>query len=123
MMAGSSPFRPFVLVVEDEALVRDCAVAQLEDAGFDVIEAADAEEGLRGFEDNVLVTTVFSDINMPGAFDGLSLMHKIFRLRPEVQLILTSGHGVPLGTEIPAGARFLLKPYNAKQLTSLIRAA
>ena len=95
----------------------------MEDAGFHVIEAADAEAALREFEDHALVTTVFSDINMPGAFDGLSLMHKIFRLRPDVQLILTSGRGVPLGAEMPVGARFLLKPYNANQLTSLIRAA
>ena len=122
-MADPSRIRPFVLVVEDEALVRDCTVAQLEDAGFTVIEACDAEEGLREFEDHALVTTVFSDINMPGAFDGLSLMHKIFRLRPDVQLILTSGRGVPLGAEMPVGARFLLKPYNANQLTSLIKAA
>jgi CheY-like chemotaxis protein len=122
-MSDSSRIRPFVLVVEDEALVRNCTVAQLEDAGFAVIEAADAEEGLREFEDHALVTTVFSDINMPGAFDGLSLMHKIFRLRPKVQLILTSGRGFPPNAEMPAGARFLMKPYNANQLTALIKAA
>jgi two-component system, response regulator PdtaR len=70
-----------------------------------------------------LVTTVFSDINMPGAFDGLSLINKIFRLRPDVQLILTSGRGLPPDAEMPVGARFLLKPYHTNQLTSLIRAA
>jgi two-component system, response regulator PdtaR len=122
-MSDPSRIRPFVLVVEDEALVRDCTVAQLEDAGFTVIEASDAEEGLREFEDHALVTTVFSDINMPGAFDGISLMHQIFRLRPDVQLILTSGRGFPLDAVLPAGARFLPKPYNANQLTSLIKAA
>jgi CheY-like chemotaxis protein len=122
-MPALSRTRPFVLVVEDEALVRDCTVAQLEDAGFSVIEAADAEEAMREFADHALVTTVFSDINMPGAFDGLSLVHKIFRLRPDVQLILTSGRGLPLDADLPAGVRFLLKPYHANQLTSLIRAA
>jgi two-component system, response regulator PdtaR len=115
--------RPFVLVVEDEALVRDCTVAQLQDAGFTVIEAACGEQAMRAFEDHALVTTVFSDINMPGAFDGLSLVNKIFRLRPDVQLILTSGRGLPLDAMMPAGARFLLKPYKANQLTALIRAA
>jgi CheY-like chemotaxis protein len=122
-MPSLSPKLHIVLVVEDEALVRDCTVAQLEDAGFCVIEAADAEEAMREFEDHALVTTVFSDINMPGAFDGLSLVHKIFRLRPDVQLILTSGRGLPIDAEMPVGARFLLKPYHADQLTSLIRAA
>ncbi len=122
-MSDSSRGLAFVLVVEDEALVRECTVAHLEDAGFNVIEAADGEEALHEFEGHALVTTVFSDINMPGAFDGLSLAHKIFQLRPEVQLILTSGRGAPLDADLPVGARFLLKPYNANQLTSLIRAA
>ncbi len=122
-MPALPSIRPFVLVVEDEALVRDCTVAQLEDAGFSVIEAAGGEEAMREFEDHALVTTVFSDINMPGAFDGLSLINKIFRLRPDVQLILTSGRGLPLDAEMPLGARFLLKPYNSYQLTALIRAA
>jgi two-component system, response regulator PdtaR len=115
--------RPFVLVVEDEALVRGCTVAQLEDAGFSVIEAGGGEEAMREFEDHALVTTVFSDINMPGAFDGLSLINRIFRLRPDVQLILTSGRDLPFDAEMPLGARFLPKPYFASPLTSMIRAA
>jgi CheY-like chemotaxis protein len=114
---------PLVLVVEDEALVRSCAVSQLEEAGFDVIEAADAEEALREFDGHARVTTVFTDINMPGPFDGLSLAHKIFERRPDVQLILTSGRGVPSAGEMPAGGQFLLKPYNCNLLTALIRAA
>jgi CheY-like chemotaxis protein len=122
-MPALAPIRPVVLVVEDEALVRDCTVAQLEDAGFSVIGAAGAEEAMREFADHALVTTVFSDINMPGAYDGLSLINRIFRLRPDVQLILTSGRGLPLDAEMPVGARFLLKPYHACQLASLIRAA
>jgi CheY-like chemotaxis protein len=122
-MQALSQSSHFVLVVEDEALVRDCTVAQLQDAGFSVIEAAGGEEAMREFEDHALVTTVFSDINMPGAFDGLTLVNKIFRLRPDVQLILTSGRGLPLDAMMPAGARFLMKPYNANQLSALIRAA
>jgi DNA-binding NtrC family response regulator len=115
--------QPIVLVVEDEVLVRSCAVAQLQDAGFSVIEAADAEQALREFEENSRVTTVFSDINMPGKFDGLSLAHKIFQRRPNVQLILTSGRGAPRASDMPAGVRFLLKPYDCHALTELIKAA
>jgi two-component system, response regulator PdtaR len=114
---------PFVLVVEDEALVRDCVVAQLEDAGFRVIEAANAESGMREFECNSRLTTVFTDINMPGLFDGLALAHKIFRQRPDVQLILTSGRGGPLESDMPAGAHFLMKPYDSSCLSALIKAA
>lgn len=112
-----------ILVVEDEALVRACTAALLEEAGCGVIEAADGEEGLRAFEANAQVTTVFTDINMPGLFNGLALAHKIFRLRPQVQLILTSGRGALTEAEMPAGGHFLPKPYDCQQLTALIRAA
>jgi len=112
-----------ILVVEDEALVRECTAALLEDAGCDVIEAANGEEALRAFEANAAVTTVFTDINMPGAFNGLALAHKILQLRPRVQLILTSGRGALAAAEMPAGGHFLPKPYDCDQLTALIRAA
>jgi two-component system, response regulator PdtaR len=112
---------PMILVVEDEVLVRICAVDQLECAGFGVIEACDGEEALRTFDEHPEVTTVFTDINMPGAFDGLALAFKIFGRHPQVQLILTSGRGEPL--EMPPGAQFLLKPYNFNSLTTLINAA
>jgi len=114
---------PFILVVEDEALVRGCVVAQLEDAGFTVIEAANGDEALQQFEDHALVTTLFTDINMPGELDGLSLAHMIFKLRPNVRLILTSGRGAPLASELPLGGQFLPKPYDSGLLTTLIRAA
>jgi CheY-like chemotaxis protein len=112
-----------ILVVEDEALVRACTAVLLEDAGCSVIEAADGEEALRAFEADQRITTVFTDVNMPGAFDGLTLAHKIFRLRPQVQLILTSGRGVLAESEMPAGGHFLPKPYDCEQLTALIQAA
>jgi len=113
---------PRVLVVEDENLVRICVVDQLQEAGCDVIEAADAVEAFREFEAHDGITTVFTDITMPGPFDGLSLSHKIFQLRRSVQLILTSGGGSPLSREMPAGARFLPKPYDCTSLAALIMA-
>ena len=114
---------PLILVVEDEALVRGCAVAELEDAGFDVIEAADGDDALQQFEDHALVTTLFADINMPGRLDGLSLAHRVFDLRPSVQLILTSGRGAPDQSEMPTGSQFLAKPYDCNRLARLIRTA
>jgi CheY-like chemotaxis protein len=96
---------------------------QLEDAGFGVIEAADAAEALQEFTQDDRVTTVFTDINMPGEFDGLSLAHQIFLLRPRVRLILTSGRGQPHISQMPEGVRFLHKPYDCLSLTVLINAA
>jgi DNA-binding NtrC family response regulator len=116
-------YQPVVLVVEDENLVRICVAMQLQEAGCAVIEAEDAAEAFREFEAHSGITTVFTDINMPGPFDGLSLVHKVFQLRSSVQLILTSGRGSPLGHEMPAGAHFLPKPYDCTSLAALIMAA
>ena len=113
----------FILVVEDEWLIRASIVSQLEDAGFTVIEAGGGEEALMELRDHAGVTTVFSDINMPGQIDGLHLMRVVAKLRPKVQLILTSGRGEPRMDEMPAGAKFLHKPYECQSLTDLIMAA
>jgi len=122
-MAQVHKISPIVLVVEDEALVRVCTTATLEDAGCCVIEAADAEEALEKFERSGRVTTLFTDINMPGPLNGLSLAHKIALLRPDVRLILTSGRAAPDEGDMPCGGRFLPKPYDYSQLAALIHAA
>ena len=112
---------PCVLIVEDDALLRTCTILHLKGDGLDVLEAEDAEQALERLRDHPEVTTVFSDINMPGRFDGLALVTKIAKLRPSVRLILTSGRAKPAG--MPEGVRFLAKPYRSDFLTDLIRAA
>jgi DNA-binding response OmpR family regulator len=121
MNCPQSPL-PTILVVEDEILIRNCTTDHLTDAGFSVIAAGDAEEGLRKFNGHLSVTTLFTDINMPGRFDGLSLAHMICKLRPGVQLIITSGLAPGKG-ELPEGGHFLTKPYDCISLTALIKAA
>jgi DNA-binding response OmpR family regulator len=122
-MSALGQHHPVVLVVEDESLVRICVAIQLQDAGCDVIEAADAAAALREFKAHDAITTVFTDVNMPGPFDGLSLTHKIFDLRSTVRLILTSGRDAPRIHEMPVGAHFLPKPYDCTSLAALILAA
>jgi CheY-like chemotaxis protein len=60
------------LVVEDEFLIRMDAVDMVRAAGFDVIEAENAEEVLI-LESRSDITIVFADIQMPGSMDGLKL--------------------------------------------------
>ena len=111
-----------VLVVDDEVLVRMVAVEMLIDAGFAVIEAEGASSALEALSIHPEITVLFSDINMPGAFDGLELARRVHLLRPDVQLILTSGLMGPVKGEIP-GVQFVPKPYNSYVVADLIRAA
>lgn len=66
-----------VLVVEDEPIIRMNAVAMIEDAGYDVIEAANADDAILLLETRPDIRVVFSDIEMPGSMDGLKLIHAV----------------------------------------------
>jgi CheY-like chemotaxis protein len=122
-MTQSPDMKAIILVVEDEWLIRTCIVSQLRDAGFVVYGAENAKEGLIELKTHAAVTTVFSDINMPGRIDGLRLMHRISHLRPDVRLIITSGRGEPAKGRMPKLASFLHKPYECSALIDMILAA
>ena len=70
---------PAILIVEDEGLIRLSAAKMIADAGFEVIEAADADEAIRILESRTDIRVVFTDIQMPGSMDGL----KLARCRPQ----------------------------------------
>jgi DNA-binding NtrC family response regulator len=114
---------PTVLVVEDELLIRICAACCLADAGFEVIEAADAEEAITALEARADVVLVFTDVNMPGRIDGLDLAWEVSRRRPEIPVIVTSGKESPRDDQIPSGGRFLAKPYAPEALPKIVAQA
>ena len=118
-MDSESPV-PVVLVVDDEPLIRMFAVDVIEDAGFLSIEAADGAEALALLATHPEITVLFTDINMPGPFDGLELARKAHLLRPDVELIVTSGREHPAKADIPDNGRFVTKPYCASILAGLI---
>lgn len=63
--------RTVVLLVEDEPLVRMTAADELDDAGFRVLEAKNADEALVVLEAHSSeVQVLFTDVNMPGSMDG-----------------------------------------------------
>lgn len=113
--------RAIVLIVEDEFLIRMSAVQMVEDAGFAVIEAADADAAIAILTARSDIRVVFTDINMPGSMDGLKLARAVRDRWPPILLIVTSGMVTPASGEIPPGGRFLRKPYGAEQLTSTLR--
>jgi CheY-like chemotaxis protein len=113
------PSRPAVLVVEDEALVRFLAVDIFEEAGFEVIEASNGEEGLRMLEGRPDVSALFTDVDMPGRIDGFHLARLTHERHPGVAVVVVSGRRWPQEAELPPGAKFMGKPY---QDTAVLRA-
>jgi CheY-like chemotaxis protein len=111
-----------VLVVDDEAIIRMNATDMLADAGYSTFEAAGAEDALAEIVRHPEISVLFTDINMPGRYDGLELARRVHAYRPDIRLILTSGRAPPLPDEIPDAGRFLSKPYDQASLTRLVAA-
>ena len=115
-MTQQDPATPLVLVVDDEALLRWHAADLLSSAGYRVVEADDAATALRILEDRPDVKLLFTDIQMPGALDGLGLARKVHERWPDVLLLVTSG-GMRVGNgDIPDHGRFVAKPYAEVEL-------
>jgi CheY-like chemotaxis protein len=77
--------RAIVLVVEDEPLLRMAGADMVEDAGFGVIEAANATEAVRTLEARPDISLVFLDIDMPGGLDGMKLAAIISNRWPPIE--------------------------------------
>ncbi|MDQ0346141.1 response regulator [Ancylobacter vacuolatus] len=100
-----------VLVVEDEALLRFDIADYLAEKGFEVHEAASADQALRILETVREIRLVFTDIDMPGSMDGLKLSAAVRERWPPVHIIVTSGNRIAGKAELPPGSLFFAKPY------------
>jgi CheY-like chemotaxis protein len=107
-----------VLVVDDDPFVRAVGADILEDAGFAVLEAGDAEEALKLLTAYPDINVVFTDVEMPGAFDGLALASRASEIRPGIGIVLTSGRCAIEGSAMPRHGLFVSKPYAG---TTLLR--
>ena len=81
-----------ILVIDDEAIVRDSIVAYLEDSGFDVFEADNGASGVACFTE-CQPDIVLCDLRMPN-MDGLAVLKRINELSPDTPFIVVSGAGV-----------------------------
>jgi DNA-binding NtrC family response regulator len=111
--------RHVVLIVEDEPFVRLTGADLLAEAGFEVLEAGNADEALRILEATPKVRVVFSDVEMPGSLDGLGLARNICRRWPSIGIVLTSGHHIR-EEMIPGDGRFVPKPYDGQAVVRQI---
>ena len=112
-----------VLVVDDEADIRDLVSGVLEDEGYAVRTAADSTQTLEAFEER-RPSMVLLDVWLQGSrLDGLQLLQEIKRRDPTVPVLMISGHG-NLDTAVAAvreGAiDFIEKPFEAERLIYLV---
>jgi signal transduction histidine kinase len=113
----------YVLIVDDEEMVRELAGEVLERAGHKTLLARDGDDGLRVFEANGPdIDLVVLDRTMPG-LDGLELLAEIRRRRPDVPAIISSGYSDDAGSrrlQALGVDAVLQKPWAPRDLVHLV---
>ncbi len=111
---------PAVLVVEDEPLIRLCTVDDLREEGFTVYEARNADAALLALEEHSDIGVMFTDVDMPGSMNGLTMSFVVREQHPDMKILITSGMHHLADCMMPKGGRFLPKPYLASTVTGAI---
>ena len=109
-----------VLVVEDEWLLRDCAVAHLRAAGWRTLEAHSGEAAVSLLGAGQQVDILFTDIQLAGAMSGWDLGAQFRKRLPEIPVIYTSGNGSASRCAVPKSL-FIAKPYEPEAIIEACR--
>ena len=116
---------PAVLIVEDDVLQRLGVADYLRDSGFQVVEAATADEAKSVLEAGVEVDLIFTDISMPSGIDGVALAQWAANNHTDTPVMITSGLQSALDiarTACPQAKALILKPYDYDALVRRLRA-
>jgi PAS domain S-box-containing protein len=115
-----------ILVVEDDALVRDFVVAQLHSLGYTTIAAADGRDALARVVSGAAFDLLFTDVIMPGGLNGRELADEVEKHRPGIKVLYTSGYtdnAIIHHGRLDEGVLLLSKPYRRSELARMVRAA
>lgn len=113
-----------VLVVEDDEAVRDTVVSMLEELGYQVLKAPDAQSALSVVESGSPINVLFTDVIMPGPLKSAELARKAKALIPGLAVLFTSGYtenSIVHGGRLDDGVHLLSKPYTREALARKLR--
>ena len=119
-LGGLDTTRGCILLVEDEPLIRLFLGDELRDAGYQVIEAATADEAMV-LLDSLVPDLVISDVRMPGSLDGIGLLAQIKGTFPAMPVIITSGHSEPSVALANGATKFIRKPYLVGEIVEIVQ--
>ncbi len=115
-----------ILVVEDDALVRNYVIAQLQSLGYTTLQAANAAEALAIADSGADFDLLFTDMIMPGKMNGKQLADEMATRRSALKVLFTSGYtedAVIHHGRLDPGVLLLAKPYRKTELARLLRTA
>lgn len=105
-----------VLLIEDEALIRMGTSAMLEDGGYLVLEAANADEAKGILCEHPEIAIVVTDVQMPGSMDGLEFASFVSRNYAHIPVLITSGRTDAMDARAHGAANYIPKPYTAETI-------
>jgi CheY-like chemotaxis protein len=108
-----------VLVAEDDFFIRDMAVAELEDAGFEVVQATTGGQALRLLQADIAIDALLTDIRMPEA-NGWEVARAYRERFPDLPVLYVTGYAEQMQPVI--GGVILSKPYTMTQIIRLLDA-
>ena len=120
MPAGSAS--ETILVVEDEARVRDMSVEALRELGYRVVAAEGGAEALELIDDHPEISLVFTDVVMPG-MNGRQLAGAVAQRWPGMPILFTTGFAREAVAQEGEEIALLRKPFTTAQLARKIREA
>ncbi|WP_256808231.1 PAS domain S-box protein [Bradyrhizobium sp. Bra64] len=115
-----------ILIVEDDALVRQYVVTQIKSLGYAALEAANAAEALVIIDADKDIDLLFTDVIMPGNMNGRQLADEAARRRPDLKTLFTSGYtenAIVHHGRLDSGVLLLAKPYRKSELAKMLRTA
>jgi CheY-like chemotaxis protein len=115
-----------VLLVEDEELIRWLTAEALREEGFEVLEASDGPQAFDQLCDPDDVDVLFTDVRMPGEFDGIELAVRARERSPGLPVIVATAYAAQVVSRLEAldpPAHFLRKPYSIRQIADIVRQA
>src|SRR5438874_9992795 len=115
-----------ILVVEDDALVRNFVTVQLQNLGYKTVAAADGPTALAHVRNGETFDLLFTDVIMPGGISGRQLAEEVEKLRPGTKVLYTSGYSdnaIMHHGRLDEGVLLLAKPYRKAQLAQMVRQA
>lgn len=112
-----------ILVIEDEPEILEVTSVLLSSSGYDVLNARNAEEGIRLALSRDDIDVVFTDVNLGHGMSGTALVDQLLEQGSRAAMVVVSGDMDPFGGWHHPHAAFLPKPYGRRQLLAAIAEA